>query len=65
VARFIARSGAGDPAKLEVEARRRLARMIADDKKAAMCDYVVMNDGTLDRLREQVAKIWAKLVAAS
>jgi dephospho-CoA kinase len=65
VARFVKRSGGGqagvDVAKLEAEARRRLARMIADDKKAAVCDFVVLNDGGLDRLREQVNRIWAKL----
>jgi dephospho-CoA kinase len=68
VARFVKRSGGGQPgvdvAKLEVEARRRLARMIADDKKAAVCDFVVLNDGGLDRLRDQVSKIWAKLKPA-
>jgi dephospho-CoA kinase len=64
IARFIQRSGGGDVAKLEAEARRRLARMIADDKKAAMCDFVIMNDGDLDRLRAQVVKIWAKLKPA-
>jgi dephospho-CoA kinase len=61
IARFIKRSGGDDVAKLEAEARRRLARMIADDKKAAQCDFVIMNDGDLDRLRAQVVKIWAKL----
>jgi len=61
IARFVARSGGGDVAKLEAEAQRRLARMIADDKKAAQCDFVIMNDGTLDRLKEQVDKVWAKL----
>jgi dephospho-CoA kinase len=64
IAHFIERSGGGDVPKLETEARRRLARMIADDKKAAVCDFVIMNDGTLDRLREQVVKIWGKLKAA-
>jgi len=68
VARFVKRSGGGQPgvdvAKLETEARRRLARMIADDKKAAVCDFVVLNDGGLERLREQVVKIWAKLKPA-
>lgn len=65
IARFIARSGGGEPEKLRAEARRRLARMIPDDEKAYRCDFVVMNDGTLDRLREQVAKVWAKLKPAA
>lgn len=64
VARYVQRSGGEDVAKLETEARRRLGRMIADDKKAAICDYVVLNDGTLERLREQVVKIWGRLKPA-
>jgi dephospho-CoA kinase len=65
IARFIQRSGGGDVAKLEAEARRRLARIIADDKKAVQCDFVITNDGSLQRLREQVVKIWGKLKPAS
>ncbi len=61
VARFVARSGGGDAAQLEGEARRRLATMIPDEGKAAMCDFVIVNDGTLDRLREQAEQVWAKL----
>jgi dephospho-CoA kinase len=61
VQRFILRSGAGDIEKLGTEARRRLARMIADDKKAAQCDFVILNDGDFNRLRDQVTRIWAKL----
>ena len=68
IARFVARSGGGsspeDVARLEAEARRRLATLIADDKKAAMCDFVIMNDGGLERMQEQVRKIWAKLKPA-
>jgi dephospho-CoA kinase len=64
IARFVKRSGGGDVAALETEARRRLSTMIADDKKAVMCDYVIMNDGDLGRLREQVNKIWAKIKPA-
>jgi len=64
IARFIERSGGGDIAKLTAEAKRRLAQMIPDDQKTVMSDCVVMNDGTLDRLREQVKKIWAKLAPA-
>ncbi len=61
VARFVERSGGRDQAQLEGEARRRLATMIPDDRKEAMCDYVIMNDGTLERLREQADRVWAKL----
>jgi dephospho-CoA kinase len=67
VARFVARSGGGkddeDRTRLRAEAKRRLAHQIGDDVKAATCDFVVMNDGTLERLREQVTKVWAKLKA--
>ncbi len=63
IARFVERSGGGDVAKLEAEARRRLRQMIPDDEKAARCDFVVMNDGSLERARAQVGKIWGKLTA--
>jgi dephospho-CoA kinase len=67
VARFVARSGGGkndeDRARLRAEAKRRLAHQIGDDVKAATCDFVVMNDGTPERLREQVERVWAKLRA--
>ncbi len=61
IARFVARSGFGDPLRLEEEARRRLARMIPDARKAALCDFVLVNDGTLEHLREQAAAVWAEL----
>ncbi len=65
IARFVARSGGGvddhHRAKLETEGRRRLAELIADDRKAAQCDFVIMNDGTLERLKEQVDRVWAKM----
>jgi dephospho-CoA kinase len=54
IARFVQRSGGEDVANLQAEARRRLARLIPDDQKAAMCDFVVMNDGTLERLGQVV-----------
>ena len=61
IARYVARSGGEDQARLASDARLRLARMIPADQKATMCDFVIMNDGTLDRLREQVSRVWAKL----
>lgn len=62
IARYMKRcEGSEDSVKLEAEARRRLARMIADDKKAHVCDFVILNDGSLDRLRAQVQKVWSKL----
>ena len=63
IARYVARMFAhgGDPEQLEADARLRLSKLIADDRKAAQCDFVILNDGTLDRLRQQVEKVWAKL----
>ncbi len=64
VQRFVsrsARSGPGDPAILEAEARRRLARMIPDADKAPACDFVIANDGTLDQLQQAVDQVWPQL----
>ena len=61
IARFIARSGSGDPVALEAEARRRLAAQIPDEVKVPQCDFVIANDGTVDQLRERVAAVWQAL----
>lgn len=61
IARFVARSGNGDRAALEAEAKRRLAQMIPDEAKAAQCDYVIRNEGTVDELRLKVGEVWEKL----
>jgi dephospho-CoA kinase len=61
VTRFVARSGGGERPKLEAEARRRLARMISDDVKAAECDFVIRNEGSLASLRSQVIEVWQRL----
>ena len=61
VARFVARAGGTDGPELEAEARRRLARMIPDEKKVAQVDFVVENAGLLGALREQVETVWAAL----
>ncbi|GGA70003.1 dephospho-CoA kinase [Edaphobacter acidisoli] len=63
IARFVARSAGPDttPEKqtaLEDEARRRLAQQIPDDQKAALCDYVLTNDGSLQELEWQVDQLW-------
>ncbi len=63
VERFVARSGGGDRAALEAEAKRRLARMIPDDVKAAQCDFVIANDTSLDKLRLRVREVWQELTA--
>ena len=61
IARFVARSGSGDPTALEAEAKRRLAQMIPDEVKAPQCDYVIHNDGTVDELRAKVHQVWTQL----
>ena len=63
IARFVARSGSGDRTALEAEAKRRLAQMVPDETKAAECDFVIANDGTLQQLQERVAAIWESLAA--
>lgn len=69
VARFVARSAGPDmtpeqQAELEDEARRRLAQQIPDDQKAALCDYVLTNSGSLQELEWQVDQLWPILQAA-
>ena len=71
IARFVARSGAGDEmtparrAELEAEARRRLAQQIPDEQKSALCDYVLSNGGALTELEWQVDQLWPILQAAA
>jgi len=64
VERFVARAGAGDRGALEVEARRRLARMIPDDVKAPQCDFVIENGGSLEELKGRVLRVWEELTAS-
>jgi dephospho-CoA kinase len=61
VARAISQSGGGDRAALEVEAKRRLAQMIPDAVKAAECDFVIANDGTVEDLQKRVNAVWQAL----
>ena len=58
IARFIARSTAGDPAALEAEARRRLAQMIPDGDKVHLANYVLRNDCSLEHLQCEVDRLW-------
>ena len=53
----------GDRTALEAEAKRRLAQMIPDGVKAAQCEYVIRNDGTLDELQARVDEVWKALTA--
>ena len=71
VARFVARSAAGrtlsdaERTALEDEAYRRMAQQIPDEQKAALCNYVLTNDGALTELEWQIDRLWPLLVAAA
>lgn len=71
IARFVRRCfGDGEmteerKAELEAEARRRLARQVPDDQKAALCDYVLTNDGAVAELEWQVDQLWPILRLAA
>ena len=67
IARFVARSAGGRAlhtagmAGFAEEARRRLARQMTDEQKAAAADYVLPNDGSIEELEQRVEALWAKL----
>ena len=67
IARFVERaSKQGSPDReateaLEEEARRRLGRQIDDAAKAAACDYILKNGGSLAELEAQVDALWPVL----
>jgi dephospho-CoA kinase len=60
IARFVARAVNQDGA--EADARARLALQIADEEKAARCDFVIDNSGSLPETRVVVEGIYRKLV---
>ena len=64
IARFVERTGSGDRAGLEAEARRRLARMMPDEEKTPRCDFVIVNDGSLEALRRSSEDVWWRLRGA-
>jgi dephospho-CoA kinase len=69
IARFVARAAQGrtlsteEREALEAEARRRMAQQMDDDAKAALSDYVLTNDGTVEELQAQVDGLWVVLRA--
>ncbi len=63
IARFVARSGGGDPVALEAEAKRRMAAQIPDEVKVPQCDFVISNGGTVEELRDLVDSVWQTLSA--
>lgn len=71
VARFVARVSGGrvldeaERQELEADARRRMAEQLDDDWKAQHSDYVLTNDGPVDRLIAQVDALWPELRKAA
>lgn len=69
VAHYVDRASKGVPltddqrATLEAEARSRLAQQIPDERKAALSDYVLTNDGPATELEWQVDRLWPILQA--
>ena len=57
IERFIARSGGADREFHAAEARRRLSRMIPDEDKVAICDFVIVNKGSLAALEQEVDRV--------
>lgn len=45
----------------EADARARMAKQATDAERAAVADFLVDNDGTLDDLRTRVDQVWAAL----
>jgi dephospho-CoA kinase len=64
VARFVARStphatiSHRQEEELRAQARRRLTQQIDDARKAAWCDFVLVNDGSAEELNRQVDALW-------
>jgi dephospho-CoA kinase len=50
---------------LQADARARLAAQIPDTEKISFCDYVINNDGHIERTETQAERIFAELKAAS
>lgn len=69
VRRFVERSSTAHPLTgeerlaLEAEAYRRMAQQIPDEQKAALCDYVLTNGGSIQELEWQVDRLWPLLFA--
>jgi dephospho-CoA kinase len=67
IARFMARAAGGralsdeERAALEAEARRRMANQAETERNAEACDYVLVNDGSLEGLQIQVDAVWPAL----
>ena len=47
----------------EEHARERMSAQASDEERAAIADLVILNDGSLDDLRERVSAAWRQLTA--
>lgn len=69
VARYVDRMaqlpGAPSRAKLEADARRRIAAQIPEEEKIPLADFVIRNNGPLADTRLEVEHIFAELTQAS
>lgn len=71
IARYLERVAAGSPLSPErreeliADARRRLSQQIPDEEKEGLCDFILVNDGDLEALEEQIDELWPLLEFAS
>lgn len=71
ISRYVQRIAAGEAlsperqAELTADARRRLAQQIPDEEKALLSDFILVNDGPLSELEQQIDEIWPLLQFAS
>ncbi len=63
VKRFVARMSGSEGA--EADARARIAAQIPDQEKAARCDFVIDNTGSVEQTRKVVEGIYRELVEAA
>jgi dephospho-CoA kinase len=63
VGRFVERMRGSDGA--EADARARIAAQIPDQEKAARCDYVIDNTGSIEQTQKVVEGIYRNLVRAA
>jgi len=60
VARLVA-----DRGMTEAEARSRIAAQATDEQRRAVADVLIVNEGTLAELREQVDRAWPGILDAA
>ena len=70
IARFVSRMMVNDRHEdrreaLAQDARARMAMQIPDQEKAARCEYVIDNSGSLEETRERVEEIYRELAQAA